>query len=122
MRYTTSPPHYHAGDDIGAAEGADIIAPFDGVVKNGYNSLGGNSVDVYGKDGYVYNAHLSAYEGSYPRHVDAGDVIGHVGMTGDAMGGVNHDHFEWHPNNTGGARTINGAVDPYPFLQEVCHK
>lgn len=122
IRYTTSPPHYHAGNDIGGAAGADIVAPFDGIAKKTYNSLGGNSVYVYGKEGYVYNAHLSAWEGALPRHVDAGEVIGHVGMTGDAQGGVNHDHFEWHPNDPNGARTINGAVDPNPSLGEVCHK
>jgi len=122
VRYTTVPPHPHAGNDIGAAAGADIIAPFDGITKSSYNSLGGSSVYVYGKDGYVYNAHLASFEGSYPRHVDAGEVIGHVGMSGDAQGTVNHDHFEWHPKNIGGVTSYNGAVDPYPYLQEVCHR
>ena len=43
----------------------------------------------------MYNAHLSAYGQLGP--VEAGDVIGYVGATGDA--GANHDHFEWHPSN-----------------------
>lgn len=114
--------HQHAGNDIGGAMGADLVAPFDGVAKDASNTLGGLSVYVYGKDGYVYNAHLSSFEGSLPRRVNAGEVIGHVGMTGDAQGTVPHDHFEWHPNDANGATTVNGAVDPNAELGEVCHR
>lgn len=106
--------HTHQGNDIMAPMGADIVAPFDGQAKYSTDSLGGMSVYVYGKDGYVYNTHLSGYEGGN-RRVDAGDVIGYVGMTGNAAGTVPHDHFEWHPG--GGS-----AIDPNPYLQSVCRK
>jgi murein DD-endopeptidase MepM/ murein hydrolase activator NlpD len=101
--------HVHQGNDIMAPEGTPIYAPFDGNAVVATNHIGGMAVKVYGKYGYVYNAHLSRF-GQLGR-VRAGDVIGYVGHTGDT--GANHDHFEWHPN--GGA-----AVDPHGFLMLVC--
>src|SRR5437588_3041677 len=130
-RYTTNPPHPHAGNDIFAPEGTPIVAPFDGVAYAAPNSLGGNAVVVRGADGYVYNAHLSSYGKMGAVH--AGEIVGYVGNSGDAQGGATHDHFEWHPYagpiipwvSTYGFRTIDSgsppAVDPYPYLYEACH-
>jgi murein DD-endopeptidase MepM/ murein hydrolase activator NlpD len=101
--------HVHQGVDIMAADGTPILAPFDGVAVSAANAIGGEAVKVFGEYGYVYNAHLSRY-GTLGR-VEAGDVIGFVGSTGNALGP--HDHFEWHPAN-------GDAVDPYPFLLMVC--
>jgi murein DD-endopeptidase MepM/ murein hydrolase activator NlpD len=120
--------HYHMGDDIMATTGTPILAPFDGTARASYNGLGGNAVYVYGSLGYVYNAHLSQYSANSNGSVQAGDVIGYVGTTGDAVGGAPHDHFEWHPNmlpsnwptSPYGFRTIGGAVNPYPLLSPVC--
>ncbi|MGZ4146749.1 MAG: peptidoglycan DD-metalloendopeptidase family protein [Actinomycetota bacterium] len=103
--------HLHEGNDIFAAEGTYIRAPFDGTAVDTSNALGGNAVSVYGADGYVYNAHLSAF-GTLGQ-VSAGTVIGYVGNTGDADASPTHDHFEWHPGN-------GAAVDPYPYLNAVC--
>ena len=103
------PKHIHEGNDIMASTGTPIVAPFDGTAVAAPNKLGGQSVIVYGDQGYVYNAHLSAY--GQLGAVKTGDVIGYVGSTGDAGGP--HDHFEWHPGN-------GAAVDPYPFLMAVC--
>ena len=103
------PKHIHQGNDITAASGTPIVAPFDGVAEASSNTLGGQAVTVYGDRGYVYNAHLSSY-GTLGK-VTAGTVIGYVGSTGDAGGP--HDHFEWHPGN-------GSAVDPYPYLMAVC--
>jgi murein DD-endopeptidase MepM/ murein hydrolase activator NlpD len=103
--------HPHAGNDIFATQGTPIVAPFDGIATTTPNELGGLAVKVYGRPGYVYNAHLSRYGklGS----VKAGDVIGFVGNTGDALGGPPHDHFEFHPGN-------GPPVDPYPYILAAC--
>ena len=103
--------HTHEGNDIFAPQGTPIHAPFDGSASGANNTLGGISVIVTGSQGYVYNAHMSgtAALGS----VQAGDVIGYVGSTGDAQGTSPHNHFEWHPGN-------GAAVDPHPYLLQVC--
>ncbi len=103
--------HPHQGNDIFAPEGTPIRAPFPGDAVIATNTLGGVSVKVYGRDGYVYNAHLSRIGRLGP--VRTGDIIGYVGNTGDAINSAPHDHFEWHP--AGG-----DAVDPYPYLNAVC--
>jgi peptidoglycan hydrolase CwlO-like protein len=118
--------HPHAGNDIMAPEGTPIRATFDGVATADANGLGGNAVIVTGAEGWTYNAHMVSYGtlGS----VSAGTVIGYVGNTGDAAGGPTHDHFEWHPNvipanpyrSVYGYTVINGAIDPYPYLNQVC--
>jgi murein DD-endopeptidase MepM/ murein hydrolase activator NlpD len=123
--------HLHAGNDIIAPMGTPIYAPFDGVASSSYNTLGGNSEVVTGSLGYVYNAHLSAYSVNSNGSVHAGDVIGYVGNTGDAQGGVTHDHFEWHPNQIPspdswpksqyGYSVIDTAVNPHPLLEQACN-
>jgi murein DD-endopeptidase MepM/ murein hydrolase activator NlpD len=101
--------HVHQGNDIMAAMGTPIVAPFDGVAVTANNKMGGLAVKVFGTYGYVYNAHLSSF--GKLGQVETGDVIGYVGATGNAGGP--HDHFEWHPGD-------GAAADPYPFLMLVC--
>ncbi len=118
--------HNHQGNDIVAPQGTPIRAPFNGSATDSTNDLGGLSVTVTGAAGYVYNAHLSAL-GTLGL-VTTGTIIGYVGSTGDAQGGVTHDHFEWHPNvipkhlwvSPYGFSLINGAIDPFPYLNSVC--
>jgi murein DD-endopeptidase MepM/ murein hydrolase activator NlpD len=104
-----TPRHVHQGNDISVPTGTPIIAPFDGEAVASASDLGGNQVKVYGAGGYVYNAHLSAYGelGS----VNVGDVVGYVGITGNAT--APHNHFEWHPGD-------GAAVDPFSYLTAVC--
>lgn len=109
VRLRGVPVHQHMGNDISAATGTPIVAPFDGYAAASSSPLGGLEVRVRGARGYVYNAHLSSY--GRLGYVSAGTVIGYVGSGGDAT--VPHDHFEWHPWN-------GGAVDPNPYLDVVC--
>ncbi len=119
--------HLHQGNDIVAPEGAPIYAAFDGFATKEYNVLAGNVVAISGRYGTVYNAHLSAYAPGSSGRVHAGEVVGYIGMTGDAIG-VPHDHFEFHPNvmpsswpaSPYGYSIIGDAVDPYPLLVDVC--
>ena len=103
--------HFHQGCDVVAAEGTELYAAERGVITQiSGSTLGGNGLWLKGESGTAYYyAHLSAYE---PRLrvgqvVNAGDLVGFVGHTGDAYGP--HLHFEVHPG--GGI-----AIDPYPIL------
>jgi len=109
VRLPGVPVHIHQGDDIDAAYGTPIVAPFDGEAVATRSALAGLAVEVFGPLGHVFNAHLSSY--GQLGNVKAGTVIGYVGATGDATGP--HDHFEWHPGN-------GPAVDPQPYLEAVC--
>jgi murein DD-endopeptidase MepM/ murein hydrolase activator NlpD len=113
------PGGWHHGEDIFAPEGTPILAAADGTIHTvGFTPIGGYRLwlrDELGND--FYYAHLSAYttlavEGT---RVEAGDVIGFVGDTGDAEGGSPHLHFEIHPAAMLGLG-YDGVVAPYPIL------
>jgi peptidoglycan hydrolase CwlO-like protein len=116
--------HPHAGNDIIAPQGTAIRATFDGYARTSTNTLGGYAVYVDGDLGYTYNAHLMQPGLTGP--VEAGDVIGYVGATGNAS--TPHNHFEWHPYQTPtnwpaspyGYSVIGTAVNPWPLLSQVC--
>jgi peptidoglycan hydrolase CwlO-like protein len=121
--------HLHAGNDVFAAKGTPIQAPFPGVVSDSTNGLGGNALTVTGSQGYVYNAHMDSFvPGIVGSSVGTGQTIGYVGDSGDAKGGSPHDHFEWHPNvipahpwtSPYGVSIVGSAIDPYPYLNSVC--
>ena len=110
---------WHHGEDLFAPLGAPVLAVARGSLHTiGFNRLGGYRLwlrDELGNE--FYYAHLSAYsplavEG---RRVEAGDVIGFVGDTGDADGGSPHLHFEIHPASMVGLG-YDGVVAPYPIL------
>ena len=110
---------WHHGNDIFAPIGAPILAVTDGTLfLVGWNDLGGNRLWLRDSQGNeFYYAHLSAYsplayEGS---QVKAGDVIGFVGATGDAVGTPPHLHFEVHPASLL-ALGYDGVVNPYAYL------
>ena len=104
---------WHHGNDIFAASGTPLVAVADGTLsKVGVNHLGGNRLWLTDDRGTAYYyAHLSAYAPGITDgvRVRAGQVIGFVGNTGDAISTPPHLHFEVHPGN-------GDSVDPYPYL------
>ena len=116
--------HPHAGNDIMAPMNTPIRATFAGTASTSVNGLGGYAVYVYGANGYTYNAHLT--QPGVTGSVNAGDIIGYVGISGNAT--TPHDHFEWHPYQVPenwpvspyGYSVIGSAVNPWPLLSQVC--
>jgi murein DD-endopeptidase MepM/ murein hydrolase activator NlpD len=105
--------HTHQGNDIMAPRGTPVVANVAGSWAKNFSPNGGNSYFLHGKDGNTYfGAHLDSYA-SDGGSVAAGTVIGYVGDTGDARGGVTHLHFEIHPGG-------GGPVNPYPTLVKYC--
>ncbi len=124
-RRTVGGYHPHWGNDVSAPAGTPIRAPFDGFAVGHRDSwFAGIYVTVVGREGYARNVHLSRF--GRLGYVRAGDVVGHVGATGDARGP--HDHFEWHPwsapyprhRSPFGFSRVMDAIDPFPFLNEAC--
>ena len=106
----------HEGADIFAPRWTPLVAAERGVIDNvGTGTLGGTKLWVIGESGtQYYYAHLQAYaEGvTDGTLVEAGDVIGYTGDTGNAVGTPTHLHFEIHPGG-------GDAIDPYPLLHAV---
>jgi murein DD-endopeptidase MepM/ murein hydrolase activator NlpD len=95
-----------------AARGSEQVAVVPGTIDTRFWGGGGLTLFLRGDDGntYVY-MHLMRVVGDQPRHVEAGEVIGLTGASGNAS--AYHLHFEVHP--AGG-----GAVDAYPLLSTHC--
>ncbi|ERL55543.1 M23 family metallopeptidase [Psychrobacter aquaticus] len=103
----------HEGIDIFAPRGTPIQATTQGIVsKVGENNLGGRVVVVVGPGGAGhYYAHLEDYADIAPNDwVNAGDIIGYVGDSGNAKGTPPHVHYGIYINGS--------AVNPYPLLQK----
>jgi murein DD-endopeptidase MepM/ murein hydrolase activator NlpD len=115
---------WHHGDDIFAPLGAPILAVATGTVFSvGWNEIGGNRLWLRdGAGNEFYYAHLSAYTplAVNGNRVNAGDVLGFVGNTGDAQGTPFHLHFEVHPVELLGLG-YDGAVDPTKYLNAWKH-
>jgi murein DD-endopeptidase MepM/ murein hydrolase activator NlpD len=110
---------WHHGEDLVAPFGTPLLAVADGTLFSvGWNDIGGWRLwlrDAAGNE--FYYAHLSAYSplAIAGKRVQAGDVLGFVGDSGDAEGGPPHLHFEIHPVEFL-QYGYDGAVAPYPFL------
>jgi murein DD-endopeptidase MepM/ murein hydrolase activator NlpD len=105
----------HPGIDMGALTDTPVVAVAPGFMRHDTGGAGGNGAWLTGLDNVsYYYAHFSHYEGD-SRIVNAGDVIGYVGMTGNATGP--HLHFEMHPGKPG----EKPPVDPFATLVGLCN-
>lgn len=103
----------HEGTDLFGKEGTPIINICSGIVEQiGWNRLGGERVGVRGEDGnYYYYAHLQTISSKLDKgkRIEAGEAIGTMGHTGDALTTPDHLHL--------GIQLKNGQwIDPYAFL------
>lgn len=98
---------WHEGIDMFAARGTPVLAPVSGTVKQVVGSVGGNQVTLSGNDGTFYlGSHLDAFGESGA--VNAGDIIGYVGTSGNAADTSPHLHFAMYRDGI--------AINPYPSL------
>ena len=107
----------HQGIDIFARRGTPVVAAAEGVVVRigTTDRLGGNTVWVAGKPSTLYYyAHLDRHRaGLYVgQHVEAGELLGYVGNTGNARTTPPHLHFGVYP-----AVRAFWPVDPTPLLK-----
>jgi murein DD-endopeptidase MepM/ murein hydrolase activator NlpD len=104
----TGNPGFHAGFDLAAPQGTDVLASRDGVVVEiGENPVYGNYIIIqHGETWSSLYGHLSAVSTGLRRVVQSGTVIGKVGSTGLSTGP--HLHFELRQNGR--------AQDPGRFL------
>jgi murein DD-endopeptidase MepM/ murein hydrolase activator NlpD len=96
--------------DLAVPEGTPIKAAADGTVilsrMGGWNGGYGNYVILDNGSGVeTLYAHMTETKANVGDSVSAGEVIGYVGMTGDATG--DHLHFE-----------VRGAQNPFAFCSE----
>ncbi|MEX0864571.1 MAG: LysM peptidoglycan-binding domain-containing M23 family metallopeptidase [Acidimicrobiia bacterium] len=100
---------YHEGNDLFAPRGTPVRAPVSGVVSFKTGLIGGKQFNLSGSDGIMYlGSHLNEFGTS--GKVDAGEVVGYVGSSGNAEGTRSHLHF--------GMYHKGGVINPYPSLIE----
>ena len=109
----------HQGTDLFAAQQSYVYAVVDGTLtRRAWDQPGlrsGNAWWLTAGDGtgtYYFYGHLADFapELSVGSRVEAGEIIGFMGNTGNSA--FPHLHFEIHPNGGGG-------VNPYPLLRQL---
>lgn len=104
---------YHEGNDLFAPRGTPVLAPVAGFVHHLEGSLGGLQFRLDGDDGHRYiGTHMDAFGKS--GNVVAGEVIGYVGDSGNAVGSSPHLHFEIALDRT-------NTVNPFPYIDAACN-
>jgi len=102
--------------DIMAPEGTNILSLGNGVVQDAsWNNLGGWTVTMRLDSGQiVYMAHLRQQAGVQPgQRVQAGQLLGQVGTTGNAAGGPSHLHIGIGSDIQSGSGPEGGAGTPW---------
>lgn len=103
----------HEGVDIFADRGTPLLAASDSVVvRVGVRNRGGNIVTLYddARDLFLYYAHLEQQLVRQGQFVQAGQVIGTMGNTGNAIGTPPHLHIGLYQGNWG------RDVDPWNYF------
>jgi murein DD-endopeptidase MepM/ murein hydrolase activator NlpD len=106
--FNDQPRKPHSGLDIAAPQGTPIRAPASGrVVDSGAYFFNGNTIFLdHGQGLITMYCHLDQVHVAQGQHVNRGDVIGTVGMTGRVTG----PHLHW-------SVSLNGTmVEPLLFL------
>ncbi|WOP18762.1 peptidoglycan DD-metalloendopeptidase family protein [Raineyella sp. LH-20] len=106
---------YHTGQDFPAPIGTPIYAAAAGVIApaNGGSWAGNHVVIDHPGGGATLYAHMSSTAVRVGQQVQAGQLIGYVGVTGRSFGP--HLHWEYYPN----AKTVGDpytAANPVPWL------
>ncbi|MBE9147611.1 M23 family metallopeptidase [Coleofasciculus sp. LEGE 07092] len=117
----TGDSRFHAGTDLGAAEGTPVLAAASGQVATA-NFLGGYGLTVIlrheddtQESRYAHLSEIFVQSGDW---VDQGSVIGRVGSTGFSTGP--HLHFEWrHLTPDGWVAVDAGAHLEYALAQFI---
>lgn len=102
----------HKGEDWPASSGTPIHAAAAGTVSVGWQASGAGNYTMINHGGGVWTVymHLSSFA-VRSGWVNAGDVIGYVGSTGNSTGP--HLHFEVHPWGL-----WNGVTNPVQYLRD----
>ena len=107
---------HHQGTDIMAPLGATAFAFADGVVTKASSvdsGLAGREIMIRHPGGVdTWYFHMDTVRVTKGQHVQAGQVIGTIGNSGNAVEGGEHIHFEYHIGGT--------PVNPYPYVKRAC--
>lgn len=124
--------HGYPAVDIFAPVGWEYAAVTDGTVEFvSYTDIwdpltddpatrGGIAIAIIGDDGLrYYGSHLSKIADGIEsgQHVSAGQLLGYIGESGNALGTVSHLHFGIsRPTYPEDWKTRRGEIDPFPYL------